>query len=336
MKNAYKHNLAGGFAVLLMAAVLTAAAGCAKTKKAEEKDGGAKAVLRIGAQPFPLYSSILVAHNLGFLDEELNKVNAGYVWTSFNSGPLVNEAVASGNADIGFMADMPAIIARSVGQDIQIVGHVGYGERALALIVKTGSPIKSLAEIKGKKIAFVKGSYAQHLLALLLESAGLTFKDIESVNIGAGDMPAALEAGQIDGAVIWEQYISALVETGRARVLADGTGIKRGNMVTYAVRSYAEAHPEVIAAYLRAGQRGSDYIKSNPKEAAAAIAPDLKLDGALVEKIFTKFDFYQNLTPADIEEIGRVKDYILKEKIISNDISIEDFITTRYIKEAGL
>jgi sulfonate transport system substrate-binding protein len=107
-------------------------------------------------------------------------------------------------------------------------------------------------------------------------------------------------------------------------------------MVSYAVRSYAEAHPEVIAAYLRAGQRGSDYIKSNPKEAAAAIAPDLKLDGALVEKIFTKFDFYQNLTPADIEEIGRVKDYILKEKIISNDISIEDFITTRYIKEAGL
>jgi sulfonate transport system substrate-binding protein len=336
MKKNYGKKPGGGLAgFLLLALALSVTGGCAKQAEGTG-ESGEKVLLRIGAQPFPLYSSILVAHNLGFLDEELDKVNAKYAWISFNSGPLVNEAVASGNADIGFMADMPAILARSSGQDIQIVGHVAYGEKALALIVKIDSPVTSLGDIKGKKIAYVKGSYAQHLLALLLESAGLTFKDIESVNIGAGDMPAALEAGQIDGAVIWEQYISALVETGRARVLADGTGIKRGNMVTYAVRSYAEAHPEVIAAYLRAGQRGSDYIKSNLREAAAAIAPDLKLDNALVEKILAKFDFYQNLTPADIEEIGRVKDYILGEKIIANDISMEEFITTRYIKEAGI
>jgi sulfonate transport system substrate-binding protein len=293
-------------------------------------------VLRIGAQPFPLYSSLLVAHKLGYFEEELSKVNATYTWTSFNSGPLVNEAVASGNADIGFMADMPAILAKSAGQDIQIFANVAYGEKALALLVKNDSPITSLAQIKGKKIAYVKGSYAQHLTALLLEQAGLTFNDIESVNLAAADIPAALEAGQIDGTVIWEQYVSLLVVPGRARVIADGTGIKKGHMVSYAVQSYAEAHPEVLAAYIKAGQRASDYIKTNPKEAAAAIAPDLRIDSSLVEEIFKNLIFYQSLSSDDIQEIRKVKDYILAEKIITNDVNIDQFITTRYLKEAGL
>jgi sulfonate transport system substrate-binding protein len=234
------------------------------------------------------------------------------------------------------MADMPAILAKSAGQDIQIFANVAYGEKALALLVKNDSPITSLAQIKGKKIAYVKGSYAQHLTALLLEKAGLTFNDIESVNLAAADIPAALETGQIDGTVIWEQYVSQLVVPGRARVIADGTGIKKGNMVSYAVRSYAEAHPEVLAAYIKAGQRASDYIKSNPKEAAAAIAPDLRIDASLMEAIFKNLIFYQSLSNDDIQEIRKVKDYILAEKIITNDVNIDQFITTRYLQEAGL
>jgi sulfonate transport system substrate-binding protein len=299
-------------------------------------DTSGKTVLRVGAQPFPLYSSLLVAHKQGYFEEELSKVNATYTWTLFNSGPLVNEAVAAGSADIGFMADMPAILARSAGQDIQVFAHVAYGERALALLVKNDSPITSLEQIKGKKIAYVKGSYAQHLTALLLEKAGLTFNDIVSVNLAAGDIPSALETNQIDGTVIWEQYVSQLVTSGRARVIADGTGIKKGNMVSYVVRSYAEAHPEVLAAYIKAGQRGSDYIRTNPREAAAAIAPDLRIDVTVVEEIFKNLIFYQNLTSEDIQEIRKVKDYILAEKIISNDVNIDQFITTRYLREAGL
>lgn len=106
---------------------------------------------------------------MGYLDEEFNKIGEKYEWTDFNSGPLVNEAVASGSEDIGFMADMPAILAKSSGQDIQIIGNVAYGEKALALIVGKDSDITDPSQLKGKKIAYVKGSYAQHLLSLILE-----------------------------------------------------------------------------------------------------------------------------------------------------------------------
>lgn len=327
--------------VLLFVFIVMLTVGCgfnnAESDTAPSTDKlGSSSVLRIGAQPYPLYASIYVAKEKGYLEEELKKVGATYEWTDFKSGPLVNEAVASGHDDIGFMADMPAILAKSSGQDIQIVGNVAYGEKALALLVKPTSNITSLEDLKGRKIAYGKGTYAQHLLALLLEKGNLTFNDIQSVNLPAGDMPTALENGQIDAAVIWEPFISQLVTAGKAKVIADGTGIKRGNLVTYAVNSYAKEHPQIIAAYIKACQRASDYIKENPKEAAELIAKDMKVDPSILESTFQNLHYDQALTPEDINEIKKVKDYLLQQKLIQNDIDMDSFINLEYLKEAGI
>ncbi|MDR3294575.1 MAG: aliphatic sulfonate ABC transporter substrate-binding protein [Clostridiales Family XIII bacterium] len=302
------------------------------SEPAAQKDEGA--VLRIGAQPFPLYSSIYVAKELGFIEEELDAVGATFVWTEFNSGPLVNEAVAAGTQDIGFMADQPAIVAKASGQPIQIISNVAYGEKALALLVSADSPVTKVEELKGKKVALVVGSYAQHLLVLLLENAGLTVDDIELINLPASEQPAVLAAGQVDAIVVWEQYISLLTTSGQAKVIADGTGIKRGNMVTYAVTSYAEKHPLVIEAYIRASQRAADYIDSNPKEAAAAIAETFGVTDDVMEEILKKFSFSPELTAADISEITTVKDYLLKVGIIKNDVDAGEFFNDSYYKAA--
>ncbi|MDQ0204497.1 aliphatic sulfonate ABC transporter substrate-binding protein [Pectinatus haikarae] len=327
--------------ILLFVLATLLVAGCGLNS--EEGSGSSSAdkanssnVLRIGAQPYPLYASIYVAKEKGYLDEELKKVGATYEWTDFKSGPLVNEAVASGHDDIGFMADMPAILAKSSGQDIQIIADVAYGEKALALLAGPGSDIVSAGQLKGKKVAYGKGTYAQHLLALLLEKENLTFNDIQSVNIPAGDIPAALESGQIDAAVIWEPFISQLVASGKAKVIADGTGIKRGNLVTYAVKKYAEENPQIIAAYIKACQRASDYIKSNPKEAAELIAKDMKVDPLILEDTFKNLHYDQALTTEDVNEIKKVKDYLLQQKLIQNDIDMDSFINLEYLKEAGI
>ncbi|APF22089.1 aliphatic sulfonate ABC transporter substrate-binding protein [Clostridium butyricum] len=329
MIKSIKKIIAIGLTTLLSIGVF---AGCNNSKNNDKSE----VVLRIGAQPYPLYSSIYVAKEMGYLDEEFNKIGEKYEWTDFNSGPLVNEAVASGSEDIGFMADMPAILAKSSGQDIQIIGNVAYGEKALALIVGKDSDITDPSQLKGKKIAYVKGSYAQHLLSLILEKEGLTFNDIESVNLAAGDIGAALDGKQIDGAVIWEQFISKLTSEGRARVLIDGTGIKRGNMVTYSTRKFEEEHPEAIEAYIKACQRGSDYIKTNPKEAADAIADKFGVSPELLVKIFNNLTFTQALTDDDINEIKKVEEYTFKEGIIPSEVNIDELINTKLLEDAGI
>ena len=313
-------------------AVFTALTGCGATGEAKEnsKDSD-KTVLRIAAQPYPLYSSVWVAHDLGYLEEELAAVNAEYTWTEFQSGPLVNEAVAAGEADLGFMADLPAIIAKATGQDIEIISNVAYGGKALAVLVSPDSDITSVADLKGKKIGYATGSYAQHLLALLLDQEGLSLKDVESVNLGAGDQPAALANGQVDALVIWEQYISKLTTEGTAKVLADGTGIKRGNMVNYAVSSYAQEHSDVIEAYIKALDKADAYIQEHPEDAAELIADDFGVDEVVMEKILTNLTFTTELTTDDIEEIKKVKDFSLTEGIIGNDVDTDSFIHTEYL-----
>ncbi|MDR1451062.1 MAG: aliphatic sulfonate ABC transporter substrate-binding protein [Helicobacteraceae bacterium] len=296
----------------------------------------AKTELRIGAQPYPLYAPLWAAKELGYLDEEFKKVGASYAWNVFANGPLVNEGVRGGSIDLGMMADLPAIIAKSVGLDIVIFSNFGIGEKALALIVPINSPIKEVKDIKGKKIAYGKGTYAQHLLALLVNNAGLNNGDFEHVNLSAGDIPSAIRTGQIDGAVIWEQYISLLVVPNEARVVADGTGIKLGNNISYIKKEFADKHPEVLTAYIKAVERGARYINGDNKAAAKLLSPTFKVTPEVLEKVFSHFEYYAKFLPRDVKEIETVKDYVLKEKIIRKDVDINEFVTAKYIDAAGI
>ena len=294
-----------------------------------------KKVLRVGAQSYPLYSSINVAQNLGYIEEELANVGAEEQWTLFASGPLVNEAVAAGEADIGFMADLPAIIAKSSGQDIQVVSNVATGEKSLAVLVRADSDITDISQLAGKKIAYATGSYAQHLLALVLDQAGLTFDDIESINLGAADSPTALANGDVDAIVIWEQFITKLSEAGAARVLIDGTGIKKSNMVVYAVKDYAEQNPEVIEAFIKAVDRGAQYIAENPEDAAKILATEYNVTEDEMVKILANFTFSVSLAQDDVAEINKVADYAYDAGIIANKIDAGEFINSSYLTEAG-
>ena len=298
-----------------------------------EETTASGAELRIAAQPYPLYTPIWVAYEEGYLQEEFDKIGAAFTWQEFKSGPLVNEAVAAGEADLGFMADLPAIIAKSSGQPIEVISNVAYGEKGLAVLVKSDSEISSVAELKGKKVAYATGSYAQHLLAVLLDKEGLKLEDVESINLGAGDQPAALASGEVDAIVIWEQYISQLTSDGTAKVLADGTGVKRGNMITYILSDYADQNPEVVKAWIRALNRGNELLKNDPDKAAEAVAEDFGVTPELMRKIIDNFTFSTELTPDDIAEITAVKDFSLEAGIISEDVDISTFINTEYLDD---
>src|SRR5512138_532076 len=123
--------------------------------------------LRIATQPIPHYAPIFVAKQKKWLDEELVKAgarNTSVKWASFSAGPPINESFASGQQDVGLLGDTPAIIGKAAGIDTRIVGLTSTGPRSLAVIVPAGSSIKTPKELKGKKVAVVKGSYAHHLL----------------------------------------------------------------------------------------------------------------------------------------------------------------------------
>ena len=298
--------------------------------------GADKPTLRIATTPYPLHAPLWAAKELGYLDEELNKVGATYTWNVFENGPLINEAARSGDIDAAILGDQPAIIARSVGLDIVAFANIAAGEKAMALVAPIDSPIKRFEDIRGKKIAYGKGTYVQHLLALLQEKHNVKSEEFEHINLGANEIPIALENKQIDGAMTWEHYISLLTLSGKARVVADGEGIKQGNIIAYARSGYAEKHPEVLAAYIRALDRGAKYVSNRTKEAAKLLAPAYKLPLDVTAASLARMDFHIKFTPRDLKEIADVASYLLKEKIIRKNVDIDAFVSEKYIDLAGI
>jgi sulfonate transport system substrate-binding protein len=300
------------------------------------RDGGKAKTLRIAIQPAPLYGPIFVAKQQGWIEQELGPKGVSVTWTSFPSGPPENESFAAGEQDVGVMGDSPAIIARSAGQQTRVVGMSATGPSMLAVVVPTASKIASPADLKGKKVAVVKGSYAHHLLALVLEGAHLGFGDVELVNLSHADIGTALQKGEIDAGAVWEPLLTKLVSDGTARVLQDGTGIKKGALVIIARQPFAEKNPELVQAVLRAYQRGNVYIRQHPAEAAELVSREVHLEAARLQKILERADFDPVLHGDDVEELKKSESFMHGVGITKTAVDIDAFIDRQYALAAGV
>ena len=294
--------------------------------------------IRIATQPIPHYAPLFVAKHKKWIDEELAKVGAKPTlkWTSFAAGPPMNESFAAGQQDFGFLGDTPAIIGKSAGIDTRIIALSSFGPKSLAVVVPVNSSIKSPKDLKGKKVAVPKGSYAHHLLALVLKQGGLTTTDIQFINLSMADIATAIQNGNIDAGAIWEPLITKLETQGAVRVLADGTGIKKGVLVIIATNDFVAKHRDQTKAFLKAYQRGAQFIKSHPAEAAKLIEKDVNLSPDLLLKVFKKFDYNPAITREDIEELKRTEEFMKDNGIIRYHVDITTFADQSLTRESGI
>ena len=108
------------------------------------------------------------------------------------------------------------------------------------------SPLKTVADLKGKNVALNKGSNVHYLLVKALEKAGLAYADIKISFLPPADARAAFEKGAVDAWVIWEPFLAAAEAATGARQLADGTGVVDNHQFYLASRAFVDAHPEVV------------------------------------------------------------------------------------------
>lgn len=294
--------------------------------------------LRIATQPIPQYAPIFVARHKKWVEEELAKTGAKaeIKWSSFAAGPPINESFAAGQQDFGFLGDTPAIIGKAAGINTRIVALTSTGPSSLAVVVPARSKIASPRDLKGKKVAVVKGSYAHHLLVLVLQQGGLTTGDIQLINLSQADIATAIASGDIDAAAVWEPLITKLESQGAVRVLRDGTGIKKGALVIVATDDYARKNREQAKAVLRAYQRGVAFIKANPAEAARLISADVNLPPELLVKIFSKFDYSPAIQADDVAELKKTETFMLGAGLIKAPVNIDGFVDLALNKESGL
>ncbi|TXM81406.1 PhnD/SsuA/transferrin family substrate-binding protein, partial [Methylobacterium sp. WL122] len=141
----------------------------------------------------------------------------------------------------------PPIFAQAARSSLVYAAAQEAGGSGSGILLPKGSAIKTLAELKGKRVAFAKASSAHNLTVAALEKAGLTYADIEPVTLAPADAAAAFSRGSIDAWTIWDPYYAIAEGGDGVRVLATAKEIARQNNFFLASRAFAEGRGAVLS-----------------------------------------------------------------------------------------
>jgi len=298
---------------------------------------GVKAkIVRVATQPSVPSAKILLVKVNGYLTDELKDLGVSVKWDSFNAGPPMNEAFAAGEEDIGIAGDVPVLISKGSGQKTVIFGKASSGEKTVALVVKPNSPITDLAQLKGKKVAYVKGSYGHHLLWRLLKKGGLTYNDIKQINLPNADIGNAVGSNQADAGIIWEPGLTGSIRNGTVKVLADATGIKSNSLFFFATEAFAKDNPKILEAFLRAVEKADDFIARNPQKSAEVLQGEINLPVESLAGLFERFSYSTNISDADILELKDIEEFNRLEKLTEIPVDVDKFVDKTFLNAAGI
>jgi sulfonate transport system substrate-binding protein len=307
--------------LLLAAASLFATAALLSPISARAQ-GAARESLRIGYQK---YGTLTLLKGQGTLEKRLAPRGIDVKWIEFPAGPQLLEALNVGSIDFGTVGEAPPIFAQAAGAKLVYVGNEPPAPEGEAIIVPKGSALKSVADLKGKKVALNKGSNVHYLLVKALEKAGLQYADIQPVFLPPADARAAFERGSVDAWVIWDPFLAAAEKQIGARVLADGRGIVSNHQFYLAERGYADKRQDVVLAILDELAKTDEWARTHPKEAAALLAPLLGLDLPIVELAAARFAYgVKPVTAQVIAEQQRIADVFADLKLIPKRLNVAD------------
>ena len=306
---------------------LVAASALALTLAAAAVHADPAKELRIGYQKSA--SLFVLQKAQGTLEKRLAPQGVAVKWVEFPAGPQLLEGLNVGAIDVGFVGEAPPIFAQAAGARFVYVGNDPASPTTEAIVVPKDSPLKTVADLKGKRVALNKGSNVHYLLVKLLEKNGLKYSDITPVFLPPADARAAFEKGAVDAWAIWDPFLAAAEAQTSARQLADGTGVVNGFNYYLAETGFAQANPQVIKALFDNTQEAGRFVQADVARAAALIAPLQGLDVAVVETSLKRYRFgVVPLTPAVAAEQQKIADTFYDLKLIPKPIRIVDALST--------
>jgi len=280
------------------------------------------AVLRIGYQK---YGTLTVLKGKGDLEKRLKPLGVDIKWVEFPAGPQLLEGLNVGSIDFGTVGEAPPVFAQAAGANLVYVANQPPAPQAEAIVVPKGSAVKSLSDLKGKKIALNKGSNVHYLLVKALEKAGLKYTDVQTVFLPPADARAAFERGSVDAWAIWDPFLAAAEQQIGARVIADGKGIVSNHQFYLASRDYADKNPGVIKAIVSELQKLDVWAAKDLQAVAEVLSPQIGLGVPIAKVAATRFAYgIQPINTAVAVEQQKIADVFYDLKLIPKAIRIAD------------
>lgn len=257
-------------------------------------------------------------------------------WANFVGGPPIIAAQSGGSIDVGWMAETPLIFAQAAGSPVKVVAvsrTIDGGGSPYALVVKPDSPIRDIADLKGKSVSFMKGTVLHYFVARLLEKQGLSLKDIKQVQ-AQGFGTGLLDKGAADAITIGEPYLTQALATKKVRVLASGTPPNTPGFFYLVASDSALADPakaKAIGDLVQRAARSTRWQRNNIAEAAPALAKRYNVDAKTAEAILKRTPSrYSPITPAIVAAHQDEADLFFKEGLIRQKLDAGKIFDNRY------
>ena len=239
----------------------------------------------------------------GTLDSDFSKQGITVRWVEFPAGPQMLEGLNVGSIDLAATGDAPPTFAQAAKADLVYLAHSPANPQTEAIVVPENSPIKTVADLKGKRVALNKGSDVNYLLVSALENAGLKYKDVTPVYLPPSDARAAFQRGAVDAWVIWDPYLAEVETHEKARLVKNAEGLVPHYTFYLASRKFADTYPQTAEKVVGELKQLSDWANKNPDGAADILSTSTGLDKAIWAKAVARMPFgAERMTPEVFKE----------------------------------
>lgn len=281
---------------------------------------------------------ITPAQASGILSEELEK--AGYKLNAVGfgaGGTAVNEALASGQVDLAFMGDVPEVIAASNGVQVQAFASLNSASN-LGVLVGKDTGIKTVSDLKGKRVVIAFGTVTHKYLNDVLKENGLTLDDVELIN-DIANAATLIASGDADAVVSTAVGLYSYQAAGIGDVIDISLGKPELAAQFFAVgrTDFLESNPDVPKAIIKALIRSRQWSKENPDKVYEAFGSD-SVPAELYKNVYpsdTDFDYFDpQITDEGVKKLKELSTFLLDNGITTKEADIDSFVNTSYYDEA--
>lgn len=279
--------------------------------------------VRIGYQKTGV---LVIARQQGTVEKRFASEGVQVKWVEFTSGPPMMEAVSNGAVNFGAVGDSPPIFAQAANANIVYAASspISNGQ---GILVPQSSSIKTLSDLKGKRVGFTKGSSAHNVVILTLEKAGLTYADITPVYLTPPDAGPAFANGSIDAWAVWDPYFAIGEKKQNARILINAYEVGKTNAFFIANKDFASKRPGQLSSIIAGLATAAEWAEGHRAEVAKSLheITGVPLDIQTVAANRATFAIGP-VTDEVIETQQRVADGFAKLGLIPRPIKVRDIV----------
>ncbi len=254
-----------------------------------EKHTGPMDKVVLGAEASMLPAAVWVAEGKGYFREEGLDVTI----KEFDSGRLSFLAMLEdGSVDISTVAPTPIMFSSFARQDFSILATFVYSDEDVKVIARRDKGITTAKDLRGKKVGTPAGTTGQFFLQAFLTFNKLRATEVEMIDVGPSDLPAALQSGRVDAIVIWEPHAHRAQQLLGDRALRlPSSPVYRETFNFMVMRDFARDNPRALRKFLRAADEATTFVRDHPEESQALVAERLNLDREVTAALWGDFVF---------------------------------------------